>query len=171
MALSDKKALLVLPPRDFEFKEYEITRKALESNGVKVEIASSFPGGHRSTSGRFAYCDKRIKDVKYYDYDAIVFVGGPGAKMFFDDEDVKKLAKDAEYKILGAISTAPGILAAAGVLKEKMATGDTSIAGTLESNGATFTNRPLQVDGKIVTAKDSRVAPHFAAAVVELLKS
>ncbi len=108
--------------------------------------------------------------MKYYDYDSLVFIGGPGARKLIEQEKVVKLAKDAEYKVLGAIGMGPAILAKAEVLKGKKSTADRSMADFMESKGCTFTGQPLQVDGKIVTAEGSKYAEQFANALIEALQ-
>ncbi|MBI2369248.1 MAG: DJ-1/PfpI family protein [Deltaproteobacteria bacterium] len=170
MALSDKKALMVVPPSDFQDEEYERPRRILESRGIRVTVASNRLGEARGARGAVARIDALMSDVKYYDYDAIIFVGGEGARKFFDDEKATKLAKDAEYKILGAIGEAVGVLAHAGVLKGKTATSDRSAAGLLEEKQARFIGQPLAVDGKIVTADGPKIAEQFGNALLEQLR-
>jgi protease I len=171
MALSDKKVLMVVPPDNFQDEEYDRLRRILEFNGITVKCASTHLGTLRGVKGTTVKSDVTVDDVKYYDYDAIIFVGGDGAKRLFDEEKVTKLAKDAEYKVLGAISTAPGILAKAGVLKGKKATCSVSVAGTLRDREATYTGQPVQVDDKIVTASGSQYAEQFGNAVLEVLRT
>jgi len=57
-------------------------------------------------------------------YNAIVFVGGPGTPLLRNIVILQKIAKDAvaSGKILGAICWSPTILAKAGLLKGKNAT-------------------------------------------------
>jgi protease I len=170
MALSDKKALFVLPPRDYQDEEYGVTRKILESKGIKVSVASIHPGEIRGLKGTPARADVLVDNIKYYDYDAIIFVGGSGARQYFDHDKALKLAKDADHKVLGATSTAVGILASAGVLKEKKATSEASVVDLLRSKGAAYTSRPVEVDEKIVTSQAPAYAEHFGNAIIKALQ-
>jgi len=170
VALSDKKVLMIVPDRDYNDEDYDRVRKVLESKGIKVTTGSSYVGEIRGVKGGSTRSTVDIDSVKYYDYDALIFTGGPGARRFIDHEKVVKLAKDAEYKVLGAIGVSPAILAKAEVLKEKKATADRSVADLLESKGSAFTAQPVQVDSKIVTAEGSRYAEQFANAVLEALQ-
>ncbi|MFB3887788.1 MAG: DJ-1/PfpI family protein [Thermodesulfobacteriota bacterium] len=170
MALSEKKVLMVVAERDFSDEDYDRVKKVLEAKGIKVTTGSSHIGEIRGVKGGSARSTVDVDSVKYYDYDALIFIGGPGARRFIDHEKVVKLAKDAEYKVLGAIGVGPAILAKAEVLKGKKATADRSVADFLESKGSTFTAQPVQVDGKLVTAEGSKYAEQFANAVLEALQ-
>jgi len=68
--------------------------------------------------------DILIKDVNVKTFDAVVFVGGPGAEEYFHNPVALKIAQEAykEGKVVGAICIAPRILAEAGILKGKKAT-------------------------------------------------
>jgi protease I len=170
MAISDKKILLILGKRDFNDEEYDRVRKVLEFKGARVSMGSSHVGEIRGVKGGFARSDVDLNNVKSYDYDALVFIGGPVARKLVENEKVVKLAKDAEYKVLGAIGVGPMILAKADVLKGKKATADRSAAAFMESKGCAFTGQPVQVDGKSVTAEGSKYAEQFANALIEALQ-
>lgn len=168
--MAEKKILMVVPPRDFEGQGYEIARRVWEGRGYKVSVASLDRGTATAEDGSSVPVDVAIKDIKYYNYDAIVFIGGEGARLLFDDKDVQKLAKDAKYKTLGATGNAAVILALAGVLEGKKATAPIDTAGWLVEKGATFTGRLLEVDGKVLTLQEPLGAEHFANALVKALE-
>lgn len=170
MALADKKVLMVVAPADFDGPEFEVTRKVLESRGVQVKVASTTPGAARATTGLMVRPDVSLDDVKTWEYDAVVFVGGPGARQLFDHEKATKLAKDCEYKILGAVGLASAILANGGVVKGKRVTADASVAALLRQKEAQFTAQPLEVDDKLVTAAAGRYAEHFGNAILKALQ-
>jgi len=170
MALADKKVLMVVAPTEFDGAEFEITRKVLENQGLKVKVASTTLGTARATTGLMVSPDVNLDDVKTWDYDAVIFVGGPGARQLLDHEKATKLAKDCEYKVLGALGLAPGILANGGVLKGKRVTADTSVADLLRQKEGRFTNQPLEVDEKLVTAAGARYAEQFGNAILKALE-
>ncbi len=170
MALWDKKILMIVPEQDFDDEEYSRVKRVLEAKGLKVTTGSSYVGEIRGVKGSSTHSSVDVSTVKYYDYDALVFVGGPGARRFIDHEKVVKLAKDAEYKVLGGIGIGAAILAKAEILKGKKATADRSMAQFLESRGGIFTGQPVQLDSKIVTAEGSKYAEQFANALVEVLQ-
>lgn len=170
MALADKRVLIVVPPRDFDGHEYETTRKVLLAKGLNVTVACTTAGPRAGTSGIIANAQKALKDCKSYDYDAVVFIGGPGAKEMQNDKDVRKFAEDVKYKVVGAFSAAVGVLAASEVVKDKRVTGDRTAAESVRRAHGTYTGQPLQTDGKLVTALDGRYAVHLSNALIEALK-
>ncbi len=170
MALTDKKVLLVVAQTDFDGTEFETVRKVLEGRGLTVKVASVAHGTARATTGLTVRPDVTLEDVKTWEYDAVVFVGGPGARQLFDHDKATKLAKDCEYKVLGAIGLAPGILANGGVVKGKRVTADPSLAALLKQKEGTYTGQELEVHEKLVTARGARYAEHLANALLQALQ-
>jgi protease I len=175
--LSGKKILMVIAPANFKDDEYSKPRKIFEDKGATVTVASTSTSEAKGVGGTKVTPDKALKDVKAKDYDAIVFVGGPGAKKLFDDSEAHKVAKDAkkEDKVLAAICIAPAILAKAGVLKGKKATiwhqkTDDEFVKMLKDGGAKFKDKDVVTDGKFVTANGPKASDDFAKAIVKLLK-
>jgi len=168
--VAEKKILMVIPTGGFRDEEYQWFRRACEARGFKVTVASTHLGVIRGLEGVAVKPDLLLDDVKYYDYDAIVFIGGEGARRYFDHEKALKLAKDAKYKVLGATGNASVILANAGVLEGKRATAPSEVAGFLVAKGANFTGRPMEIDDKLVTTNGSLSVEYFANALIELLK-
>jgi protease I len=115
--------------------------------------------------------DITLDQVKVPDYDAIVFVGGPGSFDYHHDPKAHRIAQEAvrEGKILAAICGAPPILGYAGVLKGKKATmfDDT---GDLSKCGATYTGKGVEIDGKIITATGPETAKAWGEAIIKTLK-
>jgi len=165
-----KKILMVLPPVDFTDAEYQVARRIWEARGYQVKVASTELGVVRGIEGTPVPVDVALRDVKYYDYDAIVFIGGEGARRLFDDEQARKLAKDAKYKVLGATGNAAVLLSLAGVLEGKRVTAPHEWVRWLIEGRAKYTGRPLEVDDKLVTAYDGATIEHFANAVAKALE-
>nr|MBC7243872.1 DJ-1/PfpI family protein [Chloroflexota bacterium] len=168
--MAGKKVLLIMPPRDFDDNYYEAIRRALEWQSHTVKVASLGVGVIRGSQGIAVPVDVKVDDVKSYDYDAFIFVGGDGATLLFDYDKARQLAKDVKYKVLGAIGNATAILGLAGAVEKKRVTGPIEVARWLVSSGATYTGRPLEVDEKMITAQDHSVAEQFANAVVKALE-
>jgi protease I len=168
--LSDKKVLMVVATRDFDFREYEVVRRVLETRGLRIEVASPEPGAVVSENGRIVRSTVKLGDAKSWDYDAIVFVGGSGARSLAETEAATKLAKDAEYKVLGGIGLGVLVLARAGVVKGKRLTGDPTAAGLVLQKEGSYTAQPLEVADKTVTARGARYAEPFAQALLKVLE-
>ena len=122
--MSGKNVLLVVAHEMFRDEEYDEPRRALEEAGNTVKVASSAPGEAIGRFGLTAPVDLLVSKADIADYDAVVFIGGPGAREYFNDPAAHKLAVEAAAtgKVIGAICIGPHTPAAAGVLTGKRAT-------------------------------------------------
>jgi len=169
--ISGKKVLMVLAPKDFRDEEYQEPRTVLEEVGAQVMVASKGVTTATGKLGATVAVDQDLAKVKVEDYDAIIFVGGPGSSVYFDDQEALALAKKAydEGKVVGAICIAPSILANAGILEGKQATAFPTELVNLKRKGATYTGKGVTVDGKIITARGPEAASEFGQKLVEVL--
>lgn len=174
---TDKNALFVIAFKGFQDWEYSKSREILEAAGVKVTVASSSLGTATGKFGKRVDSDLTINEVNIADYDVIIFIGGPGATEFIDNQTAHKLVREAvkNNKILAAICIAPEILAKAGVLANKKATVwssivDRSSIDVLKDSGAQYLDQEIVVDGKIITANGPEAAEKFAAEILKNLE-
>ena len=166
-----KKVLMVVAPSNFRDPEYYEPKKVLEESGIKVLTASTGKTA-KGAEGGVVNVDVLLKDANASDYDAVVFIGGPGAYLFHDDKTAHELARDivSAGKVLGAICAAAGTIAKAGVLNGKKATCFSGVADILKAGGAVYTADCVTTDGKIVTADGPRSAKAFGEALVKALR-
>lgn len=169
------KALLIIANEGYQDQEYDVTKKTLEMAGIKTITAAKTAGECRGKFGSATTATLSIDELDVSDYDAVVFIGGPGAVSYQHDVQAHLTAQEAttQNKILAAICIAPTILAEAGVLEGKKATvwnGDGQQAKILTKNSAIFTNETVAVDGNIITANGPEAAEKFGQAVVKALK-
>ena len=103
----------------------------------------------------------------------MVFVGGPGARTYFDDSNAFSVARDAYEAdlIVGAICIAPAILAGAGLLADKRATVFDTEVRALRSGGAHYEGPGVVIDGKLITASGPDQALAFGKALVRALRT
>ncbi len=165
-----KKVMMVLPPLGFDRHVYERTRLILEDRGHKVATTSLDPHVARSEDGRIVPVDVSFRDLKTYQWDAFVFIGGEGAKTFLDDERMQKLIRDIKYKQLAATGVAVAALARAEALKNKKMTGPYQFVGLYREGGGKFTNRPLEIDERLITLQDHEIPEQFANAIADALE-
>lgn len=166
--------LMIIACSQFRDEELAKPREVFEKAGYEVTVASDKAEGCKGMLGAEAKVDKLLGDVSAKDFDAVVFVGGTGAKVLFDNADAHRVAKEADGagKVLAAICIAPSILAKAGVLKDRKATvweGEEFVA-ILKDGGSTYEGEDVVVDGRIVTANGPDAAQAFGEKIAELLK-
>ena len=166
-----KTAVLIVGRENFHDRELFETMRILGSAGVQTVIASSQTGVIRGMLGGVAEARILLNQLRIDDYDAIVFIGGLGAREYFDNPAALDIARAAaaKRKVLAAISIAPAILANSGVLRGIRATSFSSEQAVLQQAGATYTNAPIERDGLIITATGPIFVAQFAGAIAEAL--
>ena len=164
----------------FQDQEYSKVKNVLEKFGAKVETFSTKLGKAQSKSGELTVdIVHTLDDLNVDLYDAVIFVGGPGAQTLFGDSTAHQIAKTTinKNKILGAICIAPAILANAGVLNGQNATiwTDPSDRGImikyLTSAGAIFIDTEVVISGNIITANGPQASEEFGVAISQALST
>jgi protease I len=167
-----KKAVLVISHQGFRDEELLDTKKALEKNGIEVKIASTELSEAEGKLGARVVPDILFQDIQVKDFDALVFVGGPGAVQYWDDPLARKLLKEAAIagKVSAGICSAAATLAKAGILRGKRATVFPGDAQELIVNGADYTANHVERDGQIITADGPASAGKFGEEIARALK-
>jgi len=169
--MNNPKILMVIAPKDFQGREYGETKREFIEHGFKVVTASERVGECIEKFGSKVMAEVSIGDINPHDYEAIVFIGGPGAADFFHYSEALHLAKEAfeAGKIVGAICIAPTILANADILRGKNVTAFETEKEKLQQKGANFTGKEVEVDGNIVTANGPEASEEFAEEIAKLI--
>lgn len=174
--LENKKIVMIIAFKDFRDQEYFVPKEILEGAGAEIKTASNKSGTAIGADGGEVEVDLLVSEVNPSIFDAVVFIGGPGCLENLDNDDSYKVAKDtiSQGKVLASICISPVILAKAGVLMGKRATVwtsplDKSAVRVLEANGAIYEDKPVVIDGKIVTGNGPDAAQEFGEAIRELL--
>ncbi len=167
-----QKIVFIIAFRDFKDEEYFIPRSICYEHKYEIKTASWQKGIAVGVDGGEAIVDLTLEEVDMNNFDAVVFVGGNGASKYFNDELAHHIASEAVRlgRVLAAICIAPIILAKAGVLKDKKATGwysnmDKTLIQIFKENGVKFIDEGLVIDGKIITADGPTQAKNFAIAI------
>jgi protease I len=162
---------MVIAPEQFRDEEYQRPKSVLDERGARTVTASVAPGPCRGKLGMIAHAEAALFDVEPDDYDAVVFVGGGGSKVFFDDLDAHRIAKAAHASghVVAAICVAPSTLAHAGLLQGRSATAFPTQQQDLEAHGAKYTGAAVEIDGRIVTANGPEAAVEFGEAIAEAI--
>ena len=170
--LEGKRVAMVIAHRDFRDEELLKPKTLLEKAGARVTVASSSLEPATGVLGAKVTPDVLLKDVDAGDYEAVVFIGGPGAKEYWDDRTAHALARAGveQGKVVAAICIAPVTLANAGLLDGKRATVWKTESGRLRAQGADYTGAEVEVDGRLITSNGPEAAEDFGKAIAEALK-
>jgi protease I len=166
-----KRAALIVASQNFRDEELFETKRALDAAAVQTVTASTRIGIIRGALGGIAEANILVGQLRAVDYDAIIFIGGPGAIEYVVNPAALNLAREAvrQRKILAAISTAPTILANAGVLTGVRATSFLSERNVLIQAGAIYTGIPVEQDRLIITGSSPAASIQFGRAIADAL--
>ena len=171
--LENKRILMIIASKGYRDEELSVPKKMFEDAGATVDIAADKEGRARGMLGSRVESDIVYSNAEIDKYDAVIFVGGVGSQVYWNDLKAHSLAKETieKNKLLGAICLAPPTLAHAGVLKGKTATSYTSAATALKKAGANYTGQSVEVDGSIVTGDGPTAVVEFAQTIIDQLDS
>jgi putative intracellular protease/amidase len=154
--------------------EYAEIKKAVEDAGVFTSTASIKKGAAIAKDGSSCAIDCTIDSINPDECLGVCIIGGPGALEDLNSLKMHHIIQKiiASGVVLGAIGTATRILAQAGVLAHKNATGwngDKKLHEFYGTHDVIYEQKALVIDGKIITARDAECAKEFAKAMVELM--
>ena len=172
--MSAGKILFVIANEGFQPIEYHEPKKILEDAGFTVITASDKEQAATDKDGAPVTVDLTLDQVKASEYDGIFFIGGPGALDHLDNEKSYRIIKAADKKNLplGAICIATRILAKAGALTRKKATGwngDNELEKIYATYDVFYLPEPVVVEENIITAVGPDAAKLFGQEIVALL--
>lgn len=164
----------VLVPLAPGFEELEAVTivDLLRRAGVEVVTAGLAAGPVRASRGVVVVPDTTLDEVADDAFDMVVLPGGlPGADHLAADPRVRRLLERtaAAGGYAAAICAAPKVLAAAGLLDGRKATGYPGVLDRLNLPRTELLDRPVVTDGRIVTSRGPGTAMDFALALVEQL--
>ena len=172
------KVAIIIAFKDFKDEEYFTPREILEIGRAEIKVVSDELGIASGVDGGEVKVDAKLADLDVSDFDAVVFIGGPGALSHLDNQDSYKIIKDAasQNKVLAAICISPVILAKAGVLQSKKATVWTSSLDKnpkkiLEENKAEYQDKNVVVDNSIITANGPEATKEFGEEIIKILST
>lgn len=117
--------------------------------------------------------DTTLDAVATEAFDMIALPGGlPGADHLRDDPRVIRIIQSQaeQDKLNAAICAAPKVLAAAGLLENRTATGYPGVLEALDLKTTELTDAAVEVDGKLITSRGPGTAMDFALTLIEQLE-
>lgn len=166
-----KPVLMIIAPVNFRDEELFDTREEIEKAGLTTVIASLHKGECQGAGGKTAMAEISLEEVNSADYEAVVFVGGFGTQVYFENPTVLEIAKSfaSQGKLTSAICIAPVILGKAGLLVNKKATVYETEAGTLQALGANYTGSTVSKDGLFITGNGPASSREFGQTIAATL--
>ena len=170
-----KTIVFIVASNGYQPIEYNVPKKILTDSGVDVMTASDKPGMVVASDNTTTTADLSINNIIPSRYDGIFFIGGPGALEHLDNQTSYTLTQKtvAAEKLLGAICISVRILARAGVLTGKKATGwngDNTLETVFAKYDVIYEKKDVVIDNDIITATGPAAAEEFGKAILVLLK-
>jgi putative intracellular protease/amidase len=158
------KVLAVVPSKAIIDAEYDLVTKAMAGSGYLVVVAGPDTGTFRTIAGKEVNAMVKLSEVDVAQYEGIIFLGGIEVKQYYQDAAARRVVLDmiAAKKAIGAVSSAPRILAGMGVLSGLKVASNTSEKPILLKEGAIVTGADVERDTKngatIITASGGKQA-------------
>lgn len=173
----NKKRVAVMATTGFEQSEFVEPIKALQNEGISVDVLSINEGeilGWAETKwGDKFKVDKTIEQALSSDYDMLVLPGGVlNSDLLRTYELAIKFTAEffKQGKPVAAICHAGSILIETGLLKGKQMTSYISIKTDLINAGADWKDAEVVVDNKLITSRSPEDLPAFCKKIIEVLK-
>uniref|UniRef100_A0A8J8B0Y2 Type 1 glutamine amidotransferase n=1 Tax=Coralloluteibacterium stylophorae TaxID=1776034 RepID=A0A8J8B0Y2_9GAMM len=176
MASIQGKTIAILATDGFEQVELTEPKKGLEQAGATVHVIApkdgEIKGWNKTDWGDSVKVDRTLDAANAADYDALVLPGGQinPDKLRLEEKAIDFIRQFAAAdKTIAAICHGPWTLIDAGVARGKTMTSFPSIKNDLINAGATWQDREVQVDGKVITSRKPDDIPAFTPAVIDAL--
>jgi protease I len=161
---------------DYQSVEYNVTKKVLESGGYTIVTLSDKEGSATATDGSTTSVTSTLAHADAEKIDGIFFIGGHGTLKHLDNQHSYDLLQKIHEmgKPIGGICLGVRVLATAGVLTGKRATGwngDNALGDIFKEHGVNYVKEPCVVDGDIVTAIDPTAALEFAENIITVFET
>lgn len=164
---------LIIATDGFEDSELSYPYYRIKEAGIELDLATpnskSISGKHETSFE----AELSIEEADVDDYQLLVIPGGRSPEhLRLESEESIDLAKKfyEENKTISAICHGVQILISADALEGKDATCYWSIRDDLENAGAKFVDKPVVVDGNLVTSRHPPDLPEFMKATLENLQ-
>lgn len=166
----------VLATDGVEYSEMKEPIEALRAEGAEVSIISLHDGSIQGETkgepaGTFPV-DALVSSVNAKDFDALVLPGGrENPRILSENADAVEFTRSfmESDKPVAAICHGPLVLAAADALKGRTITSTPSVRDEVTAAGATWVDKAVCVDQKLVTSRRPADLPQFCDKLLSML--
>lgn len=168
----DAKRVALLIEEGFDDAQVAGSTELLEAAGVTVTIVSPWAGRQfTGTGGAVVTAEVAAGSTTVNDFDAVVIPGGWAPDRIRMRHAMVDLVRDAMTAAtpVAAIDRGPQVLISANVLRGRMLTCWPSIAVDVKNAGGLYVDRPVAVDGNLITSRKSDDVQVFVHALLRAL--
>jgi len=171
MRLKGKK-VVILVENQYQDHEFWVPFYRLKEEGAEITVVGS--GSARTYTSKYGYpvqVNKEAREAEVSQYDGVVVPGGYAPDMMRRYPEMVRIVREADQKgkMVAAICHAGWMLASAGILKGRKATGFFAIKDDMVNAGANFVDAEVVRDGNLITSRKPDDLPAFCREMIEVL--
>lgn len=167
------KKVAILIENGVEDVEFQIPYKAMKMAGFDVSVLGSrMNETYKGKQGKLStVADGTTTEAMASQFDAVVIPGGMAPDKMRTNPNTVRFAKEAmeQGKLVAAVCHGPQVLINADVLRGKQVTGFNAIRQDMINAGAEYHDRPLVVDGNLITSRQPGDLAIFTTALLSRL--
>ena len=163
---------LIISADGYEDSELLVPYYRFLEEGIETDIASMTKGAIKGKHGYEVEATKTLADVAPGEYDMLVLPGGRAPASVRKEQKALEIAKHffEKNKPVAAICHGPQILITAELLNGRRATCYRTVADELKASGARYEDKPVIVDGNLVTSRQPSDLPAFMREVMKMAR-
>ena len=167
--LKNKSVLIFLAASEFNEEEFLTIKNGLEKAGFQIFIASDAHTLCSGNKGLKVKPDVSLYNVNENNFGGIILIGGKGIRNYWDNKNLHVIAARFynTHKVVGAICSAPVLLAKAGLLDNMEVSCFQEDKNALEREGAVYKDLPVVEHKNIITGSGPSAALDFTSAYVK----
>lgn len=171
MGAESRGTVLILVAADYEDLEVWYPKLRLEEAGYSVKLAGLGEPTYRGKHGYPCTVDGHVSEYHPSTLVGLLAPGGWAPDKLRRDAAVLRLVREMHEanRMIATICHGPWILISAGIVRGRTLTSTVGIRDDVTNAGAVWVDRPVVVDGNIVSARVPADLPEFGAAMVDLL--
>ena len=170
---SAKKKVAILIENGVEDSEFKLPYKALKQAGMEVSVLGSrMNEAYKGKKGKVSQeADGTTSEAMASDFDAVIIPGGMAPDKMRRNPNTVRFVQEAmsQGKLVAAVCHGPQLLIEGDLLKGKTATGFSAIRQDMVNAGANYEDKPLVVDGNLITSRQPGDLPIFCTAILSRL--
>ena len=162
----------ILIDEGFEDSEFIYPYYRLLEAGINVDVVANEKRTYSGKHGTTAKATQTIHGLESYDYDGVYVPGGHAPERLLREPEMVAFVTSLYEtgKAVCAVCHGPSLLASAGILKGRKVTAYHSVKDELERAGAYYADKPVELDGNIITARDPKSLPEMMKLFLPLLE-
>ncbi len=171
MSLKGKTVLIFAAPL-YEDLELWYPKIRLEEAGARTVVAGLGEKTYQGKKGYPVTVDADVDRVRAKDYDALVIPGGYAPDLMRRSERLLEITREIHQagKPVAFICHAGWVPISAGILRGKRGTSVRAIKDDLVNAGLLWEDRPVVVDGNLISSRTPADLPDFMRALIAALE-